>query len=163
MTIRGRHDDRLNPSRETEAAAKLLRSNYETLGDWPLAITAYNYGTAGTARAAEQCGSDYCKMVKTYNGPHFGFAVKNYYAEFLAALQVHKYEAKYFPGIESEPAIIPPPLPANSGRVVRVSSHSKHKTKHSTAKKPARSASSRRSVQRVSLNLPPHQRPSLKD
>ena len=34
--------------RETEAAAKLLRSNYETLGDWPLAITAYNYGTAGT-------------------------------------------------------------------------------------------------------------------
>ena len=66
-------------ARETEAAAKLLRSNYETLGDWPLAITAYNYGTAGTARAAEQCGSDYCKILKTYNGPHFGFAVKNYY------------------------------------------------------------------------------------
>ena len=111
MTIRGRHDDRLNPTRETEAAAKLLRSNYETLGDWPLAITAYNYGTAGTATAAEQCGGDYCKILQTYNGPHFGFAVKNYYAEFLAALQVHQYEDKYFPGIESEPAIVPPPLP----------------------------------------------------
>jgi membrane-bound lytic murein transglycosylase D len=112
MTIRGRHDDRLNPTRETEAAAKLLRSNYETLGDWPLAITAYNYGTAGTARAAEQCGGDFGKVLQTYNGPHFGFAVKNYYAEFLAALQVHKYENAYFPGIESEPAIVPRPLPA---------------------------------------------------
>jgi len=125
MTIRGRRDDRLNPSRETEAAAKLLRSNYETLGDWPLAITAYNYGTAGTARAAEQCGGDYCKILQTYTGPHFGFAVKNYYAEFLAALQIHKYEEEYFPGIESEPAIVPRPLPAvHTASLHTESSHS---------------------------------------
>ena len=121
MTIRGRHDDRLNPSLETQAAAKLLRYNYDTLGDWPLAITAYNYGTAGTARAAEASGSDYSKMLRNYNGPHFGFAVKNYYAEFLAALQVHQYEDKYFPGIESEPAIVPAPLP-----VYHASQHSAH-------------------------------------
>ena len=148
MTIRGRRDDRLNPTRETEAAAKLLRSNYETLGDWPLAITAYNYGTGGTARAASECGSDYCKMVKTYNGPHFGFAVKNYYAEFLAALQVHKYEDKYFPGIENEPAIVPPPTPVNTGRVVKVSAHTKRKTsgKHPTVKKQTPSASAHRSA-----------------
>ena len=131
MTIRGRHDDRLNPTRETEAAAKLLRSNYETLGDWPLAITAYNYGTAGTARAASASGSDYSKMVQTYNGPHFGFAVKNYYAEFLAALQVHKYEAEYFPGIESEPAIVPAPIrqPAHLLQV-SANSHPRHQSKH---------------------------------
>src|SRR5208283_5531775 len=66
MTIRGRHDDRLNPTRETEAAAKLLRSNFETLGDWPLAITAYNYGTGGVARAAGIYGGDYCQMVQHY-------------------------------------------------------------------------------------------------
>ncbi len=136
MTIRGRHDDRLNPTRETEAAAKLLRSNYETLGDWPLAITAYNYGTAGTAKAAEQCGGDYCKILQTYNGPHFGFAVKNYYAEFLAALQVHKYEDKYFPGIESEPAIVPPPLPVqhasslHSAQLLQVAAPHHHVLRH---------------------------------
>ena len=146
MTIRGRHDDRLNPTRETEAAAKLLRSNYETLGDWPLAITAYNYGTGGTARAAAQCGSDYCKILKTYNGPHFGFAVKNYYAEFLAAMQVHKYEHKYFPGIENEPAIVPPPMPASAGRVVRVSAHPKRHSKHPAAKKQGSSASAHHSA-----------------
>ena len=140
MTIRGRHDDRLNPTRETEAAAKLLRSNYETLGDWPLAITAYNYGTAGTARAAEQCGSDYCKILQTYNGPHFGFAVKNYYAEFLAALQVHRYEAKYFPGIESEPAIVPPPLPMRPAQLLQVSAPAHHHGKPHHLKKRSRTA-----------------------
>jgi membrane-bound lytic murein transglycosylase D len=147
MTIRGRHDDRLNPSRETEAAAKLLRSNYETLGDWPLAITAYNYGTAGTARAAEQSGSDYAKMVKTYNGPHFGFAVKNYYAEFLAAMQVHKYEGKYFPGIESEPAIVPPPMPVHSAQLLQVSAPTGHHSKHHHSKKRSRTAVVRHSTQ----------------
>ena len=88
MKVSRHHDDRLNPIRSTEAAAKLLRANYDTLGDWPLAITAYNYGTGGTARAAEVSGGDYSKMIERYSGPHFGFAVKNYYAEFLAALQV---------------------------------------------------------------------------
>jgi membrane-bound lytic murein transglycosylase D len=147
MTIRGRHDDRLNPSRETEAAAKLLRSNYETLGDWPLAITAYNYGTAGTARAAEQSGSDYSKMLKTYNGPHFGFAVKNYYSEFLAAMQVHKYEGKYFPGIESEPAIVPRPLPVHTAQLLQVSAPTAHHSTRRHSKKHSHTAVTRRSTQ----------------
>ncbi len=147
MTIRGRHDDRLNPTRETEAAAKLLRSNYETLGDWPLAITAYNYGTAGTARAAEQCGSDYCKILQTYNGPHFGFAVKNYYAEFLAALQVHQFEAKYFPGIEGEPAIIPPPMPVRSAQLLQVSAPARRHAKPHHSKKRSKTAVAHRSMQ----------------
>lgn len=100
------HDDRLNPIRSTEAAAKLLRYNYDMLGNWPLAITAYNYGAGGTARAAEFSGGDYSKMIAGYSGPHFGFAVKNYYAEFLAALQVHRHEDTYFPGIETAKAYI---------------------------------------------------------
>ena len=101
-------DDRLDPTRSTEAAAELLQSNYQALGSWPLAITAYNYGTAGMEHAAAEFDSDYMKIVRNYNGAHFGFAVKNYYAEFLAADQVHRYENKYFPGIEAEEA--PPPV-----------------------------------------------------
>lgn len=126
MKIGRRRDDRLNPTVETAAAAKLLRFNYETLGDWPLAITAYNYGTAGTARAAEVSGNDYTRMVQSYNGPHFGFAVKNYYAEFLAALQVHEYENQYFPGIEYEPAIVPPPVRVQPAQLLQVSAPSRH-------------------------------------
>jgi len=39
-------DERLDPFRSTEAAAQLLANNYRALGSWPLAITAYNHGTA---------------------------------------------------------------------------------------------------------------------
>jgi membrane-bound lytic murein transglycosylase D len=113
-------DDRLDPVRSTEAAAQLLEANYQALGSWPLAITAYNYGTAGTERAAAECGSDYMKILKTYSGPHFGFAVKNYYAEFLAADQVQRYEEKYFPGIQYEEA---PPPPRSSPILRRVIHH----------------------------------------
>lgn len=112
-------DDRLDPVRSTEAAAQLLQSNYQALGSWPLAITAYNYGTAGMERAAAEFGSDYMKIIQHYDGAHFGFAVKNYYAEFLAADQVQHYQDKYFPGIESEEAPPPPP----SSPILRVIHH----------------------------------------
>ena len=136
MKITRYHDDRLIPDRATLAAAKLLRSNYDTLGDWPLAITAYNYGTGGVARAAGIYGGDYSEMVQHYQGPRFGFAVKNYYAEFLAAIQVHRYEDKYFPGIEDEEAIRPAPIKADFARPkhtsAKKSSHASHVHRTST-------------------------------
>jgi len=135
MKITRYHDDRLSPERETLAAAKLLRSNYDTLGDWPLAITAYNYGTGGVARAAGIYGGDYSEMVQHYQGPHFGFAVKNYYAEFLAALQVHRDEEKYFPGIEDEPAIRPAPIRTDFAPPRRSKkSHGSHAVRQASAK-----------------------------
>jgi peptidoglycan lytic transglycosylase D len=134
MKITRYHDDRLIPERETVAAAKLLRSNYDTLGDWPLAITAYNYGTGGVARAAGIYGGDYSEMVQHYQGPRFGFAVKNYYAEFLAALQVHRDEDKYFPGIADEEAIRPAPIKADFAQPKRSKkSHASHS--HHTSSK----------------------------
>jgi membrane-bound lytic murein transglycosylase D len=122
MKITRYHDDRLIPDRSSVAAAKLLRSNYDTLGDWPLAITAYNYGTGGVARASGIYGGDYSEMVQHYQGPRFGFAVKNYYAEFLAAMQVHRYEDQYFPGIGDEETIRPAPIKADFARPKHTSS-----------------------------------------
>jgi len=84
-----RRDHRRDPARATEAAARLLRNNYETLGSWPLAIVAYNHGHAGIQAASEAVGSKAIEeIVARYNGPRFGFASKNFYAEFLAALDV---------------------------------------------------------------------------
>jgi membrane-bound lytic murein transglycosylase D len=71
-------------------------------------------------RAASEYASDFMKILQDYNGPHFGFAVKNYYAEFLAADQVHRYEEKYFPGIENEEA---PPPPSSSPILRRIIHH----------------------------------------
>ncbi len=125
MTVNGRRDDRLNPSKATEAAAQLLLHNHELLGSWPLAITAYNYGTGGMLQAVEATGGgDYCEILRRWDGPHFGFASKNYYSEFLAALQVYQYREAYFPGIDQEaPDYEEPPPPA-----VHYASH--HRTRH---------------------------------
>jgi peptidoglycan lytic transglycosylase D len=106
MHISRHRDDRLNPARATIAAAKLLRSNYQMLGSWPLAITAYNYGTQGMARAASEYGGNYRQILEHWDGPTFGFAVKNYYAEFLAALRIYENQGQYFPGLP-EPGNLP--------------------------------------------------------
>lgn len=89
LTITRKRDDRRDPIRATEAAAHLLKNNYNTLGSWPLAIVAYNHGHAGIQAASDAVGSKAIEdIVARYNGPRFGFASKNFYAEFLAALDV---------------------------------------------------------------------------
>ena len=95
LTITRKRDDRRDPIRATEAAAHLLRNNYAVLGSWPLAIVAYNHGHAGIQAASEVVGSKAIEDIVTrYNGARFGFASKNFYAEFLAALDVvHPYLA----------------------------------------------------------------------
>jgi hypothetical protein len=135
MKITRYRDDRLDPVRSTQAAAELLQSNYQALGSWPLAITAYNYGTAGMERAASEYGSDFMKIVRNYNGPRFGFAVKNYYAEFLAADQVDRYQEKYFPGIESEEGSPPPPSSPILRRIVHHFHHHHHHHHHAHVKR----------------------------
>ncbi len=80
-------DERLDPMLATRAAAELLLDNYQKLGTWPLAITAYNHGAAGVERALREKGS-FEKIIKEYRGRRFKFASRNFYAEFLAARDV---------------------------------------------------------------------------
>ncbi|MGA3157305.1 MAG: transglycosylase SLT domain-containing protein [Steroidobacteraceae bacterium] len=94
-------DERLDPFRSTEAAAQLLAYNYRVLGTWPLAITAYNHGAEGMRRAREQMGSDdIVRIVRSYQSPTFGFASRNFYVSFLAALAIDQNPEKYFGPIE---------------------------------------------------------------
>jgi membrane-bound lytic murein transglycosylase D len=73
-------DERLNVERATTAAARLLQENYDYLGTWPLAITAYNHGANGMQRAVDAMGTtDIDVIVQNYKGPAFGFASRNFY------------------------------------------------------------------------------------
>jgi membrane-bound lytic murein transglycosylase D len=97
-------DERLDPYRSTEAAAQLLAYNYRVLGTWPLAITAYNHGAAGMRRAREALGTDdIVRIVRDYRSPSFGFASRNYYASFLAALRLDRDPEKYFGPLQRRP------------------------------------------------------------
>ena len=103
MRIDSAVDDRLDPFRSTEAAAQLLAYNYRILGTWPLAITAYNHGAAGVRHAKETLGTDdIVKIVRNYNGKTFGFASRNFYVSFLAALEVDHNPEKYFGSLEKQ-------------------------------------------------------------
>lgn len=84
-------DERDSPYLATQAAARILKSNYAALGSWPLAITAYNHGLGGMRRAVNEAGStNLAHVIDRYESPSFGFASQNFYAEFLAALRTHK-------------------------------------------------------------------------
>src|SRR6516162_7679421 len=103
MRIDGAVDDRLDPFRSTEAAAQLLAYNYRVLGTWPLALTAYNHGTAGVRRAKETLGTDdIVRIVRSYNSRTFGFASRNFYVSFLAALDIDRNPEKYFGPLQKQ-------------------------------------------------------------
>ncbi len=90
-------DERNDPMTATGAAARLMRSNFERLREWPLAMTAYNHGASGIARAVKKTGStDIATIIEKYSSRRFGFASSNFYACFLAALEVEKDARKYF-------------------------------------------------------------------
>jgi membrane-bound lytic murein transglycosylase D len=98
-------DERLDPYRSTEAAARFLEQNYIVLGSWPLALTAYNHGPGGMRRAKEQLGtSDIVTIVRKYNSRSFGFASRNFYVAFLAALEIDSNPEKFFGRIRRDPA-----------------------------------------------------------
>tara|TARA_B100000686_G_C16780376_1_gene971399 strand:- start:583 stop:2715 length:2133 start_codon:yes stop_codon:yes gene_type:complete len=95
-------DERLDPILATDAAARLLKFNYEQLNTWPLAITAYNHGLQGMKRAKKRYGQNMEDIIRHYRSRMFGFASQNFYCEFLAALDIVQNQEKYFPGLQSD-------------------------------------------------------------
>lgn len=94
-------DERRDPVIAGRGAARFLRRNYERLGSWPLAITAYNHGPNGMAKAVEVLGTqDIATIIRSYHGPLFGFASRNFYAEFVAAVEIDDRYPEHFPGLE---------------------------------------------------------------
>ncbi len=94
-------DERLDPYKSTVAAAQFLNVNYSILGSWPLALTAYNHGAGGMRRAKELMGTDdIVTIVRNYQSRTFGFASRNFYVSFLAALEIDRNTERYFGRLE---------------------------------------------------------------
>jgi len=98
-------DERMDPYTATSAAMSLLEYNYSVLGTWPLALTAYNHGAGGIARAVRETETtDIEKIIANYKGRSFGFASRNFYAQFLAVNEVERNAEEYFGEVQFNPA-----------------------------------------------------------
>jgi len=95
--VHGSIDERLDPIASAHGAARYLSHAYDQLGSWPLALTSYNHGIGGMQRAKDHFGHDFMRIVREYDHPQFGFASRNYYAEFLAARDVARQPERFFP------------------------------------------------------------------
>lgn len=114
-------DERLDPYKATEAAAQFLEQNYAVLGSWPLALTAYNHGAAGMRRARQAVGTDdIATIVRKYRSRTFGFASRNFYVAFLAALEIDSGPERFFGAIQRDPqdssrmTVLPEYMPVRS-------------------------------------------------
>ncbi|MEN0059228.1 MAG: lytic transglycosylase domain-containing protein [Bdellovibrio sp.] len=91
-------DKRNHPLDATRLAAKLLKQNYSMLEDWPLAVTGYNHGPTGVLKMTKKYRTrELAHLVENVKSRRsFGFASRNFYASFLAALEVERNAGKYF-------------------------------------------------------------------
>jgi membrane-bound lytic murein transglycosylase D len=118
-------DERRDPFLSTRAAARLLEDNYAVLQSWPLAITAYNHGLAGMRRAvSEQKTTDIDVILHDYRSRTFGFASRNFYVAFLAALDVDADAERYFGSLRLDPpaklAVVDVPDYVESGTLTKL-------------------------------------------
>ena len=97
LQVDHRMDERMDPMLACEGAARYLAAAHKKLGSWPLAITSYNHGQGGMAKAKSLHGNDIGKIVQNYKGEAFGFDSRNFYSQFVAAREVAGNPDKYFP------------------------------------------------------------------
>ncbi len=84
-------DERMDPAKSSEAAAKYLSELYARFNDWNLAIAAYNYGPGNIKRAIKASGySNFWNLI--------GYLPKetaNYVPSFLATLYLFEFANKH--------------------------------------------------------------------
>ena len=77
-------DERFDPEKSTRAYARYMKFLYDQLGDWYLAMAAYDWGAGNVQRAVQKTGyADFWELYRRNNLPG---ETKNYVPEILAAI-----------------------------------------------------------------------------
>ena len=90
-------DQRNHPAEATRLAAKLMRINFNMLQSWPLAMTGYNHGPSGVLKLTKKYHTrELGELVQNLSiKKRFGFASRNFFASYLAALEVSSHATQY--------------------------------------------------------------------
>ena len=100
-------DDRQDPEKSTRAAARYLKELYAQLGDWYLAMAAYNSGAGTVQHAVERTG--YADFWELYRRGVLPQETRNYVPIIVAVTIMAKNPAQY--GLEN---VVPDkPVPAD--------------------------------------------------
>jgi membrane-bound lytic murein transglycosylase D len=95
-------DDRSDPLKATEAACKYLEALYRRLGDWDLALAAYNSGPGNVSKAIRRSGgyTNYWNI-----RPYLPRETAGYVPAFLATMYIFEYSEEH--GFKSNGPRIP--------------------------------------------------------
>ena len=104
LIVKKQIDERNNPIKATEYAAFHLKRNYRLAkGNWALAILGYNHGIGSVRNAMRKLDTDnFVTILNDYKARSFGFASKNFYPCFLAALHAYTYAEQIFPDVKTK-------------------------------------------------------------
>ncbi len=116
LEITSHYDDRLDPEKATRAAARHLRDLYERLGDWYLAMAAYNAGPGRIDQAVRRTGyADFWELSRRGVLPR---ETRNYVPIILATIIMANNPGEY--GLEG---IVPDPPAAYNTIEVTAATH----------------------------------------
>jgi len=98
-------DERFDPEKSTHAYARYMKFLYDQLGDWYLAMAAYDWGAGNVQRAVQKTGyADFWELYKRHNLPA---ETQNYVPEILAAIIIANHPTQYgFDDITLDPPVL---------------------------------------------------------
>lgn len=126
LVVKSDRDDRLDPRKSTEAAARYLRWLYEYFQDWPLALAAYNCGEGAMEGFLRRHDAVSLAELSLAGGAALPAETRRFVPQFVAAatvmadsglLERTKGPAREARGSSSSPSFNPEveALPATSG------------------------------------------------
>lgn len=96
-------DERRDFMKSTDGALQKLADNYAALGDWPLALAAYNAGMGAVSRARKTSG-DVAGYWELAEAGKLSREARSYVPKFLAVASILRYPALHgLPGEWGEP------------------------------------------------------------
>jgi membrane-bound lytic murein transglycosylase D len=98
-------DERFDPEKSTRAYARYMKFLYDQLGDWYLAMAAYDWGAGNVQRAVQKTGyGDFWELYKRNELPR---ETANYVPEILAAIIIANNPTQYgFDEVTLDPPIL---------------------------------------------------------
>jgi membrane-bound lytic murein transglycosylase D len=98
-------DERFDPEKSTRAYARYMKFIYSELGDWYLAMAAYDHGAGNIQREVQKTGyADFWELYKRNELPR---ETQNYVPEILAAIIIANHPQQYgFDDVTLDPPVL---------------------------------------------------------